>query len=148
MRTRSGGPGGQHRNKVDTAIVITHDPTGVTAQAGEKRSQHANLAVAIGRLKINLAIAVRSDPLPSQTSQLWISRTKNGRIAVSPSHSDFPLLISEALDVLAIYQNDLVASAEHLGVSTSQLVKLLKSHRQVFDHVQETRKACGLHRLK
>ena len=151
VRTRRGGPGGQHRNKVDTAIVITHDPTGVSAQAGEERSQHANLKVALTRLKINLAIAVRTaSPSSSdrQVSQLFRSRVKGGRISVSVSHEDFPRIITEALDALADCENDLVTAAESLGLSTSQLVKLLKANPQVLDHVQRQRQSQNLGRLK
>ena len=102
-RTRRGGPGGQHRNKVETAIVITHDASGISAQAGEQRSQHANLTSAIARLRINLAIGVRSDPLPTAPSDLWKSRVKNRRIAVSVSHADYPSVVATALDGLALH---------------------------------------------
>ena len=147
-RTRRGGPGGQHRNKVETAIVITHNDSGISAQAGEKRSQHANLTVAIARLRTNLAIGIRSNPLPARTSDLWNSRVKNRRIAVSLSHVDYPLILTEALDVLAGNENDIVAAAASLSISTSQLIKFFKANPLVFDHVQQTRKANGLNILK
>ena len=147
-RTRRGGPGGQHRNKVETAIVITHDDSGISAQAGEERSQHANLTIAIARLKVNLALGVRSDPLRTATSALWQSRVKNRRIAVSVNHADYPLILTEALDALASHKNDIVAAAAFLGLSTSQLIKFFKANPQAFDHVQKTRGANGLRPLK
>jgi len=147
-RTRRGGPGGQHRNKVETAIVITHNESGITAQAGEQRSQHTNLTAAIARLKINLAIGVRSDPLPTSPGELWKSRVKNRRIAVSIAHADYPLILTMALDALSFHENDVVAAAEFLEISTSQLIKFFKTNPQIFDHVQRMRKSDGLRPLK
>ncbi len=148
QRTRRGGPGGQHRNKVETAIVITHRATGVSAQAAEQRSQHANLNSAMERLKVNLAIAIRTTPLPTSPSALWKSRVRNRRISVSVSHADYPLILTDALDALLRCDNDVVAASEFLGLSTSQLIKFFKSKALVFDHVQQIRKRAKLRPLK
>ncbi|XCN73459.1 MAG: peptide chain release factor H [Candidatus Electrothrix aestuarii] len=47
---RASGPGGQHVNKVNSAIRVTHLPTGLTAMAQEERSQHMNKKLALTRL--------------------------------------------------------------------------------------------------
>lgn len=52
---RSSGPGGQHVNKVSSAIRAKHIPTGVQVLISESRSQHQNKKIAVERLKEKLA---------------------------------------------------------------------------------------------
>ncbi|HVE17164.1 MAG TPA: peptide chain release factor-like protein [Chthoniobacterales bacterium] len=47
---RASGPGGQHVNKVSTAVEITHAPSGTTVHCSDSRSQHTNRALALLRL--------------------------------------------------------------------------------------------------
>lgn len=66
---RAGGPGGQHQNKTDSAVRITHIPSGAVGESRSDRSQHTNKKLALQRLtqhpKFKVWIA----------EQMWTLRT-------------------------------------------------------------------------
>lgn len=146
-RVRRSGPGGQHRNKVETGIVLVHLPMGVRAEANERRSQQENLAEAWQRLRVRLALEVRQPVKNSGPSALWRSRIVESAIAVNQGHEDYPALLAEALDMLAASDWDVFIASERLGVSRSQLTKFLRREPEAYLALNAERTARGLKRL-
>ncbi len=148
QHVRRSGPGGQHRNKVETGVVIKHLPTQLVGEASEKRQQGRNRAVAIFRLRVNLAIDDRTKVISETPSTLWKSRLRNGTLKINPEHTDFPALLAEALDVVTQMQFDIKQSSQYLQCSSSQLIKFLKKEPRAISLINQKRTESGLHPFK
>lgn len=85
---KASGPGGQHRNKVETAIRITHVPTGVMVTASDGKSQAQNKKKAYQKLETKLK--TRNDDilkgynLEQWTNQIQIERGNPSKIFRGP----------------------------------------------------------------
>ena len=144
---RSSGAGGQHVNKTESAIRITHLPTGVVVECQTERSQHANRDKAMKRLKAQLLDAERQrqDAAQAESRRLQVGsgdrsqriRTYNfpqGRITDHRVEGltlyDLPNILAGDLDPLLQRQADCISTMTYneygqvldAGVSEDELV--------------------------
>ena len=70
------GPGGQHRNKVETGVRLHHRPSGLTVTASERRSQHANREAAFERMAERLEDMQRVETPRKATRPTQASRVR------------------------------------------------------------------------
>jgi hypothetical protein len=73
---------------------------------------------------------------------------RGGRIVLSPKHADYPAMLAEGLDVLAASGFDPKKAATRLGVSPSQLVRMIADHPAALAMVNERRTERGEHPLR
>ena len=147
---RASGPGGQKRNKTSSAVRLRHAPSGLMVISEESRSQHANKRVALRRLR--MAIAIRLRPRDAGIVDLAaLTRsyvTPDGRLRLSDRNDDFPMVIAAILDHIHLNRGSLKEVAESIGVSQSQVIRILLSEDAAFAEANGIRESNGLTRLR
>jgi ribosome-associated protein len=86
----AGGPGGQHRNKTESAVRLTHHATGTVVTATERRSQLQNRGAALERLRERLrAMCVEARPRrPTKPTWGSVQRRMSAKKHTSQRKSD------------------------------------------------------------
>lgn len=141
------GPGGQHRNKVSSAVRLHHRPSGVVVSAGERRSQHENKANALGRLREALAVQFRVSP-PSEIVWPENVQIRGARLKVAEHNPALYQVLALVLDELAACAGRAQDAAARLGVTTSSLTRFLADHPKAWIEANRIRQAVGLPPLK
>jgi hypothetical protein len=150
-RFRASGPGGQKRNKTDSAVRLRHRPTGLESVAVESRSQHENRAKALRRLRVTIALQVRAaidDPSHYAPSDAITDRMRGQRIAVAMKNPAYPEVVAEVFDIIEAHGWRLSDAAPALGISTAALGRFLEGDPVVFRAANERRAALGLGTLR
>src|SRR5438876_7082948 len=127
---RASGPGGQKRNKTSSAVRLRHGPTGLIVIAEESRSQHANKAKALKRLRQALFLHLRDTPDPGHPDRAGV--VADGKLPASPKGLLFWPAAGIVLDLLTSSAGQVSTAAEHLGVTTAHLVDFLRVDPKVW----------------
>lgn len=152
-RYRASGPGGQHRNKTESAVRVRHRASGVQAHADDSRSQHENKARAVKRLRAHLALEVRGTidlaawtPSPRLSALIAGGSARLGE--KTRQSAEFWAAMAALLDLVFACDLEVSTAAERLGLGTAPLAKLLTADEQVLRTLNQERQRRGLRLLR
>ena len=151
-RYRSSGPGGQHRNKTESAIRLRHKATGVIAHADERRSQAENRVRAVQRMREHLALEIREAVEPGAEPSPWlrdlVARGTAPLGEKTRQKPEFLVAFAQLLDVFVLCGCEVARTAERFGVSTGAMSKLLLVDDRTARAVNQLRSSRGLRPLR
>lgn len=127
------GPGGQHRNKTNTGVHLKLLPFNLEIRCCEDRSAMMNRLHALSRLRIKLALQIRSEVGP-----ILAFPGSNGHI--NPDNKAFPAFLAQVFDHLEIQSGEIRPVAELWKLSPSALLRILGQEKSVWEALQTLRR--------
>jgi len=152
-RYRASGPGGQHRNKTESAVRLRHKLSGATAIGEDSRSQAENKLHAVRRLRAAIALELR-EPVelagytPSRRLAALVAGGTAPLGAKTRLTGEYWAAIAELLDLLVAGELEIATTGQRLGITTGALSKLLLHDEQVARVVNDLRRGRGMRPLR
>lgn len=149
---KSSGPGGQHRNKVSSAVRLRHAPSGLIATGDQSRSQHENKRLALKRLRKQIATTLRAPvdladaPAPPLSECIHKDKRRpKGPLRLDVGRKDHRYwpVVAALLDRLEAAEGRAGDASDSIGISTSNLIRILKSDTTALTAAQNIRKRHG-----
>jgi hypothetical protein len=152
-RYRASGPGGQHRNKTESAVRLRHKLSGVSAIGEDSRSQSENKLHAVRRLRSAIALDVREpvfleNYVPSARLAAFVAAGTAPLGAKTRLTGEYWAAIGELLDLVVANNLEIGTSAQKLGITTGALSKLLLHDESVGRVLNDLRRAKNMRPLR
>ena len=145
---RASGPGGQKRNKTESAVRLRHRASGLLIIAEESRSQAENRSRALRRLKKALALRLRQPAVDGIPDAVSACVGRDRRLRVGQRDTRYLPAAAAVLDVLAVEEGVLAATAARLGLSTGNLSSFLTADEDLLVEANRLRTQFNLRSLR